>query len=145
MKVLGFSMRRLARQEAREVADRLEELDVFPGASVEDLLTIAKHGTVITVVEGWSLMLEKTPADKSYVMLEGTASVRRADREIATVTAGDLVGEVALVNHKLRSATVVATSPLRVLHFTKEAVDTLRLEVPAFGRAIEHSTKAHSR
>jgi len=145
MKVLGFSMRRLARQEARDVADRLEELDVFPGASVDDLLTIAKHGTVITVVEGWSLMVEKTPADKSYVMLEGTASVRQGDREIATTRAGDLIGEVALVNHRLRSATVVATSPLTVLHFTREAVDTLRLDVPAFGRAIERSTQAHAR
>lgn len=145
MKVLGFGMRRLARQEALEVSSRLGELDVFPGASAEQLLTIAKHGTVISVVEGWSLMMEQTPADKSYVMLEGTASVRKGDREIATASAGDLIGEVALVNHKLRSATVVATSPLRVLHFTKEAVDTLRLEVPAFGRAIEKSTKAHAR
>lgn len=145
MKVLGLGLWRLARREARDVADRLEELDVFPGASVAELLTIAKHGTVVTVAEGWSLMMEKTPADKSYVMLEGTASVRKGDQEIATTSAGDLIGEVALVNHKLRSATVVATSPLTVLHFTREAVDELRLEVPAFARALERSTRTHSR
>ena len=43
---------------------------------------------------------------------------------------------MALVNHKLRSATVVADTPLEVLHFTTETVETLTAKIPHFRDAL---------
>ena len=47
-----------------------------------------------------------------------------------------MIGEMALVNHKLRSATVVADSPLEVLHFTDQTVADLNAKIPHFRDAL---------
>ena len=97
----------------------------------------------MTVPQGWSLIWEKTPADKAYVVLSGELDVRRGGEVVARLGAGDVVGEVAIVEHRLRTATVVAASPLEVLHFTREAVEKLYAEVPAFRAALERAVLAH--
>ena len=47
---------------------------------------------------------------------------------------------MAIVGHKLRSASVVSVTPLEVIYFTKEAVEALLDEVPAFGEALRDTT-----
>ena len=42
----------------------------------------------------------------------------------------------AIVNRTLRSATVVALTPLEVVHFTSETLEELADRVPAFGAAL---------
>ncbi len=63
--------------------------------------------------------------------------VRKGKTEIARLGPGDVVGESAIVNHKLRSASVVSTTPVRVLHFTREAVEELCSEIPTFKAALD--------
>lgn len=128
------------RPDVSAAAARLDELDAFPGASKSDLKKIALAGHAVTIPQGWSLMWERTPADKAYVVLRGTLSVRHGHDEFAEIGEGELVGEMAIINHQLRNATVVAATDLEVLHFTKEAVEGLRGTVPAFREAVEAST-----
>ena len=71
----------------------------------------------------WSLIWEKTPADKAYLIVEGEVSVRKGKEEVARLGPGDVIGEMAIVGHKLRSASVVSLTPLEVIHFTKEALE----------------------
>jgi CRP/FNR family cyclic AMP-dependent transcriptional regulator len=145
MKFKGMtSFERPPHPEDRAALARLAELDVFPGASDKDLRAIVRSGTVVSIPQGWSLIWEKTPADKAYVVLQGTASARHDHQEFATIGPGELIGEMAIIQHKLRSATVVAAAPLEVLHFTKEAVDRLRREVEVFRQAIEVTTVSRS-
>ncbi len=65
----------------------------------------------MTLPEGWSPIWERTPADKAYVILSGTVSVRHKGTEIAQLGEGDIMGEAALMNHSLRTASVVALTP----------------------------------
>ena len=44
----------------------------------------------------------------------------RARRRVAQLGPGDIVGEAAIVNHSLRTATIVALTPLELIHFTDE-------------------------
>lgn len=127
------------RPEDRATVGRLAELDVFPGASPQELREIVKAGTVVSVPRGWSLIWEKTPADKAYVVLRGSASAQHNHEEFARIEEGQLIGEMAIVNRQLRSATVVAATALEVLHFTKETVEGLREDIPAFRNAVEAS------
>ena len=98
--------------------------------------TVLAAGTPLTLPQGWSPIAESTPADKAYLITEGEVSVRRGGAEIATLGPGAVVGEAAIVNRTLRSATVVALTPLRVVHFTSERLAALAEEVPAFGEAL---------
>lgn len=122
----------------------LRGLATFAGASDRDLRSIASAGSLVTVPEGWSLIWERTPADKAYVVLAGEVDVRRGRDVVARLGAGDVVGEVAIVEHRLRTATVVAATRLEVLHFTREAVERLYAEVPAFRAALDAAVVAHA-
>jgi len=110
--------------------NRLESLDDA------DLAKVVKAGRHLHLPADWSLIWEKTPADKAYLIVDGEVSVRKAGQEVARLGAGDVIGEMAIVNHKLRSASVVSLTPLEVIHFTKESLQQLLEEVPAFGEAL---------
>ena len=101
-----------------------------------DARRVLAAGNALTLPQGWSPIAESTPADKAYLITEGEVSVRRGGAEIATLGPGAVVGEAAIVNRTLRSATVVALTPLRVVHFTSERLAALAEEVPAFGEAL---------
>jgi CRP/FNR family cyclic AMP-dependent transcriptional regulator len=127
-----------------ELAQRLSGLATFAGASDTDLRAIAEAGSLVTVPQGWSLIWEKTGADKAYVVLSGDLDVRRNNEVVGHLTAGDIVGEVAIVSRRLRTATVVAASPLEVLHFTREAVERLYADVPAFRASLDRAVLEHA-
>lgn len=127
-------------QEISQIVGHLRSAGEFGNLSDADLQTIARTGRHLTVPEHWALMTEHTPADKAYLVISGEASVRQQGEEIARVGAGELIGEMALVNRKLRSATVVAESPLEVLHFTSEDIAQLSADVAGFGDLLRSST-----
>ncbi|GAA2140643.1 hypothetical protein GCM10009844_10450 [Nocardioides koreensis] len=97
---------------------------------------ISAAGTTVRVPEGWSPIWEKTPADKAYILLDGTVSVRRGGQEIAQLGPGEIMGEAAIVNHSLRTASIVALTPLELIHFTDEAVRRLCEEIPSFATVL---------
>jgi CRP-like cAMP-binding protein len=103
----------------------------------EEIARIAAAGTRVHLPQGWSPIWEHTPADKAYLILDGTVSVRHHGQEIARLGAGDIVGEAAIVNHSLRTASIVALTPLELIHFTDEAVRRLCDEMPSFKSALE--------
>jgi CRP-like cAMP-binding protein len=125
----------------KESADqkRIEELarvNRFQDFSDQEIHDVVAAATYLTVPQNWALMVEQQPADKAYLILSGEVSVRRHGEEVARLGAGEVIGEMALVNHKLRSATVVADTPLEVLHFTDETVATLTQRIPRFRSAL---------
>ena len=108
-------------------------LDALEPADAERVLAA---GRALTLPQGWSPIAESTPADKAYLITAGEVSVRKGGVEIATLGPGAVVGEAAIVNRTLRSATVVALTPLEVVHFTRETLEELADRVPAFGAAL---------
>ena len=70
------------------------------------------------------------PGLEAYVILEGTASVTIGGQQVNEVGPGDIVGEMALIDHRPRSATVTATSPMRLLAFDAQRFRRLLDEMP---------------
>jgi CRP-like cAMP-binding protein len=112
---------------------RLNRLEALSDADLEKVVRTGRH---LHLPANWSLIWEKTPADKAYLIVDGDVSVRKNGREFARLGPGDVIGEMAIVNHKLRSASVVSLTALEVIHFTKESLEQLLDEVPAFGDAL---------
>lgn len=102
-----------------------------------DMARVVEGGTLINIPANWSVIFEGTPADKAYILLDGMVSVRHGATEIAQLGAGDVIGEVALVKHQLRAASVVTMTQVKALHFTDTAVAELSATVPAFGAALQ--------
>lgn len=117
-------------------SERVSMATFFEHFSPQEIARISATGRRVKLPEGWSPIWEDTPADKAYVILDGTVSVRRDGAEIAQLGAGDIVGEAAIVGHKLRNATIVALTPLDTIHLTDDTLRELDAEWPAFHQAL---------
>ena len=122
----------------------LDHIDRFSDLSDKEVAKIASAGTYVTVPADWALMGEGTASDKAYLLISGEVSVRKDGKEVAQLGPGDIFGEMGIIKHKLRTATVVSLSRLEALHFTKEQVEELQQQIPAFRAALQASTTDRS-
>ena len=116
-------------------------MPIFDGFTDDEVEAIKNAGTYVTIPADWSPIWEKTPADKAYILLSGEVSVRRDGKEIARLGPGEIMGEAGIVNHSLRSASIVSLTKLELLHFTHDAVLRLCEEVPAFRAALDRAAQ----
>lgn len=110
---------------------------IFAGFSSDEIGRIKEAGTAVTLPEGWAPIWENSPSDKAYILLSGEVSIRQSGQEIARLGAGDIVGEASFVRGSLRTASVVALTPLAALHYTNEAVEALCNDLPGFRERLE--------
>lgn len=96
------------------------------------LRAMVEVGYVVTVRPNWSLICEQTAPEKAYVLLDGEVDVRRSHTELGRCRPGEILGELGILQHRLRSATVVTASTATVLHLSRSAFDQLRREQPYF-------------
>ena len=71
-----------------------------------------------------------TPGREFFVLLSGTADVKKGNRKVNTLGAGDFFGEIALVSREPRTATVIATSPVRALVISDRSFRRLLEDAP---------------
>ena len=104
----------------------------------------------IDLRDGHVLTREGRPGREFFVLVEGTVTVTRNGQKLANMAAGDWFGEIAILTHKPRTATVTATSPVRVLVVTDRAfrrvVETMpriALKVLAsVGQRLDHDARS---
>lgn len=114
---------------------RLKRIPVFADLGDEELSHIAALAAEVSVPEGKELVRE---GDYSYDVLaieEGTARVERGGEVVAELGAGDVIGEMGVLERSQRSATVVATSPMLLMTLTSWDIRKLRKSAPA---VVEH-------
>ena len=116
--------------------EQLGKLNRLEALNDADLAAVIAAGRHVHLPANWSLIAENTPADKAYLIVDGEVSIRKQGNEVARLGPGDVIGEVSIVEHKLRTASVVSLTELEVIHFTRESVEDLIERVPAFGDAI---------
>ena len=95
--------------------DLIRHLPLFELCSKRDLRRIAALAVEREIDEGSELIREGEPGTEFFVVVDGGIDVRRRGRRVASLGAGSYVGEIALLSRSPRTATVVATTPLRVL------------------------------
>jgi len=97
---------------------QLHNMELFRACRPKQLARIAGVLTEAAVPAGDVLTHEGAHEhEQCLVIADGEATVSRDGVELATLGPGALVGEMALLDHGPRSATVTALSPLRVLVF----------------------------
>lgn len=99
--------------------DLLRRVPLFAGCSRRELLRIARVADENSFAPGKELIKEDTPGREFFVLVEGSAEIRRKGRKIQTLGPGDFFGEIALLTDRPRNATVTATSPVDALVITK--------------------------
>jgi CRP/FNR family transcriptional regulator, cyclic AMP receptor protein len=111
------------RQDAK--VEHLKRSPLFEGLSRKQLVEVARLTDDLDVPAGTVLCEQGSRGREFFVITEGTASVTRDGREVARIGAGDIFGEIALLEHVVRTATVTAVTPLRFFVVTAEAFQSV--------------------
>lgn len=115
----------------------LKSVPLFSGCSKKELRQIGLIADEIDLPAGTELTREGTRGREFFVLVEGTADVVRDGRSINTMQAGDFFGEVALLGPRWeRTATVVATSPMRLLVMARRQFRELLFAAPSVAARI---------
>ena len=98
--------------------EALRRAPLFEGLSKRELTELARVTDELAVPEGTVLCKEGGTGGEFFVILDGTAAVTRKGKPLATRSAGEFVGEIALLTNAKRTATVTATTQLRCFVLT---------------------------
>ena len=110
--------------------DLIRKVPLFARCSRAELKEIALLADEIDLHEGKEMTREGAPGREFFVLLDGTADVKKNRRRVNTLGPGDFFGEIALVSREPRTATVIATSPVRALVITDRSFRRLLDDAP---------------
>ena len=109
--------------------DILARMPLFRPLNDRELLRVLQVTDVIPYQPGEVVMTEGDRGEELFIVLSGALSVRRGDAELATLSPGDHVGEMALVRSQPRSATVISPEPSELMVIRRtEFFEILRKE-----------------
>jgi CRP-like cAMP-binding protein len=91
---------------------------------------------LIDLQSGLVLFSEGEPGQTMYVLMAGSAAICVGGEVIEVASPGALLGEMALVNSSVRSATVITRSDCRVISINRSQFDALVRESPEFARHV---------
>ncbi len=114
----------------------ISRVPLFEACSQPELARVATITVQVDVPEGEVLIREGEPGEIFFVLVEGTAEVRKGKRWVATLGAGDFAGEIALLTNAPRTATVRTTSPVSALRATRKGFSALLETSPRIQRKI---------
>jgi len=99
--------------------EALKRAPLFEGLSKKELRELARVTEDLKVEPGTVLCREGKVGREFFVIVDGTADVTKGGKRIARRAGGDFVGEIALLTTSKRTATVIATTPLRCFILTQ--------------------------
>lgn len=124
----------MARRDSYQA--HLAAVPLFAGCSSRELAKIAKAGDEVQIKAGSTLTQQGDAGREAFVIIDGTATVKRGGRKVTTLGPGACVGELALLDHGPRTATVVADDDMTVFVLGAREFAGVLADVPALSRKI---------
>ena len=124
---------------------RLKIVPLFQGLAKKDLEQLSRWADEVEVREGEALARQGTFAHEFFIIEEGTADVTRDAGYVATLGPGDFFGEIGLIESARRTATVVATSPMRLIVMTGWDFKAMQDTMPHVAHEIQKSIEERLR
>jgi CRP/FNR family transcriptional regulator, cyclic AMP receptor protein len=125
----------------REVAEMnaaaLKQIPLFATLSKHELKAAAQLADEIDVKEGEHLAEEGRFAHEFFAIQDGKADVIHGDKVIAQLGPGDFFGEIALVKTDRRIASVVATTPMKLVVIFGPNFNSLASSMPNVKEKID--------
>jgi CRP-like cAMP-binding protein len=125
--------------------DTLAAVSLFSACSKKELQAVAKRTDEVTIPAGRTLCEQGTVGREAYVIMSGKAEVRRNKKKVAEIGPGTCVGELALLDHKPRTASIIATTDLKVLVIGVREFAAIVDEVPPIMHKLMKSMAAKIR
>jgi CRP-like cAMP-binding protein len=115
----------------------LRRVPLFSTCAKNDLEAIGRITDELDLPEGKELITQGTRGQQFFILLEGSADVRRDGERINEMGEGDFFGELALLEDRETTATVTTTSPARVLVITPQSFRRLLRESGSVEKQVQ--------
>lgn len=116
--------------------EHLSAVPLFSSCSQKELEKIARASNEIEVEAGRVLVDQGDAGREAFVIVEGEAIVKRNKRKIASLGPGDAIGELSLLDHGPRTATVEAATPMKVLVLSTREFTGVVDQVPGLAHKL---------
>ena len=120
----------------KQSLEHLRSVPLFSGCTAKDLEKVLKAGDEVAAKAGQVIIDQGQTGREAFVLLNGSATVRRNGKKVATLSAGAIVGELALFDHGPRTATVVCDSDSELLVIGQREFLGVLAEVPSLNRKM---------
>ena len=124
---------------------QLKSIPLFRDVPDDALLKVATFAELESHPDGAAVVREGGYANDFYAIEDGTARVERAGQHLADLGPGDVFGEQALLEREQRSATVTASSPLRVIKIAHWELDKMKRDMPEVVGELRRQVEARKR
>ena len=114
----------------------LAAVPLFASCSQKELRLIAKAGTEIRMTAGTMIIDQGQTGREAFVVIDGSVTVKRNGRKVATLGPGAMVGELSLIDHGPRTATVVCETDCDLLVIDQRHFSAVIAEVPSIARRL---------
>ena len=102
-----------------------------------DLLEVFKDSDDLVEYPAESVIFaEGMEGNYMYVVMDGEVSISLKDKILATALPGEIVGEMALINSEIRSATVTANTDCVLALIDQSSFESLIRHVPEFTQHV---------
>ena len=120
----------------------LQGIGFFSGLSKQELKRLAQWTDEVTVDEGYALAKEGEFAHEFFVIEEGTADVIQGGERLTELGPGEFFGEIGLLETERRTASVIATSPMRLIVMFQSQFRQMEREMPTVADRIRSAIRA---
>lgn len=123
----------------------LKNIPLFSTCSAKELAMIAKSTDEITVDAGKVIVDQGQMGREAFVLISGEAVARRNGKKVASFSRGAVIGELSLLDHGPRTASVVAQSDCRLLVISQRNLYSVIEKVPSISRKLMATLAARIR
>ena len=120
-------------------ASKLKSVELFSSLSNEDLERIAQWTDEVEIDTGHHLIRQDGFGYEFFVILEGSAEVMDGEVHLADMTAGEFFGEIGIGHSPRRTASVRATTPMRLLVMGRPEFLSMSSQLPSVAERMENS------
>ena len=111
----------------------LETVPLFAGVPKRHLRHLAKLSHIEQFEADQDMVVEGEPSTTAFVIVAGSAVVRRNGRKVAEVGQNELVGELGLLCQRPRNSSVRTTTPVEAIALDRKGLRAAVEEFPALG------------
>jgi cAMP-dependent protein kinase regulator len=124
-------------------ASTLKKIPLFSDVPDDTLAKIAPWATTEEWPEGKEIVKEGGFSNHFYAIVDGTAKVERDGEHLADLGPGDVFGEQGLLEKQERSATVIATSEIRLIKIEHWELSRMRQSMPDVVEQLRKKVEEH--
>lgn len=116
--------------------EHLRNVNLFSGCTNKELERIAKSSDEITMPAGALIVDQGQTGREAFIVLNGTVNVRRNGKKIGTFGPGTVVGELSLLDHGPRTATVSCDTDCTLLLLDQRHFMAVLDDVPSLAHKL---------